>query len=281
MWQQMKLTLESFFNYPGLEWDMKLIGIGLAIAFAAIWLWPYWPPLFRNRWLWAVGAFSAFFTLLAIIFVQMPLQHWVGQALTHYWEPVVLYDWLLLAGIPSLLLSGLVQEGAKMVPIVFWWWRSGKRITPRMGLMIGALAGVGFGILEAVWAHNRIFMSGWTVDAIANDGFIGIAGFWERFFVIGFHTAVSALAGYGLAKGKGWQFYLIVSGLHLVLNYGVIFLQKGYFSLAQTETWVAGIAILVAVTVLMVRWRKDEDDEQGMEEEEVMTEPEAPNSKEI
>ncbi|MGD9143340.1 MAG: hypothetical protein PVG61_05790 [Dehalococcoidia bacterium] len=273
MWLQMKATLESFFIYPVLDWDMMLVAVGLAVAFGAIWLLLHWPPLFNNRWLWAVGVFSAFFTVLAIVFVQVPLQHWVGQVLTHFWDQVTLFDWLLLAGIPTLLLSGLVQEGAKMVPIVFWWWRSEKSLTPRMGLAIGAIAGAGFGIFEAFWIHGRLFMSGWTVDAIANDGFLGIAGFWERFFVLGFHIAASALAGYGLAKGKGWQFYLIASGLHLLLNYGVVFYQKGYFSLVQTETWVAGIAVLVATTVLMIRWQRDLDEEEDAGEPVESAEP--------
>ena len=48
----------SFFANP------TLIGIGLAIAFGAVWLAAYWPPLFRVYWLWAVLALSAFLTLL-------------------------------------------------------------------------------------------------------------------------------------------------------------------------------------------------------------------------
>ena len=278
MWIQMESTLKSFFLYPNLALDMMLVAIGLAIVFGAIWLLMHWPPLFNNRWLWAVGVFSAFFTLLAMVFIQIPLQHWEEQAFTHYFDQITLFDWLLLAGIPTLLISGLVQEGAKMVPIVFWWWRSGKRITPRMGLAIGAIAGAGFGILEAVWIHNWLFVSGWTLDAISNDGFTGIAAFWERFFVIGFHIAASALAGYGLATRRGWQFYLIVSGLHLLLNYSVIFSIKGYFSLVQTETWVAGIAVLIVASVLLIRWRKGEEEEDDMVE---VSEPAEPADSEV
>jgi hypothetical protein len=47
-----------------------------------------------------------------------------------------------------------------------------------------------------------MFAAGWTTQAIQIDGFLAIAGFWERFFAVGFHIAVSALAGYGLAKAK-------------------------------------------------------------------------------
>jgi RsiW-degrading membrane proteinase PrsW (M82 family) len=258
MWEYMISFLKSFFLYPGLKIELMLVGIGLAIVFGAIWLCAHWPPLFKKHWLWVVAVVSAFLTLLAVTFVQLPLQHWVGQALSHFWDQATLVSWLLLAGIPQILLSGLVQEGAKMVPMVVWWWRSGRLITPRLGLAIGAIAGAGFGIFEAVWAHNRMFAAGWTVQALQMDGFLGIAGFWERFFAVGFHIAASALAGYGLAKGKGWQFYLIAAGLHALLNYVVVFLQKGYFTIVQVETYVAVVAVLVTAVVLFIRWRRAE-----------------------
>ena len=144
MWQQMDSFLKSFFIYPDLEWHMMLIGIGLGLVFGAVWLAAHWPPLFKKYRLWIVAVFSAFFTLLAVTFVQIPFQHWIGQALEHFWDPYTLTNWLMLAGIPQILMSGLVQEGAKMVPIVFWWWRSDRKLTPKMGLAIGAMAGAGF-----------------------------------------------------------------------------------------------------------------------------------------
>ena len=260
MWQQMDSFLKSFFIYPDLEWHMMLIGIGLGLAFGAVWLAAHWPPLFKKYRLWIVAVFSAFFTLLAVTFVQIPFQHWIGQALEHFWDPYTLINWLMLAGIPQILMSGLVQEGAKMVPIVFWWWRSDRKLTPKMGLAIGAMAGAGFGIFEAVWVHNLLFAAGWNLDMIFGHGFTGIAGFWERFFVIGFHIAASSLAGYGLAKGKGWQFYLIVAATHFMLNYSVLFRAKGYFDITHSETWLAGIAILITAAVLWLRWRKDEEE---------------------
>lgn len=260
MWEQMMAFLKSFFIYEGLNWDLMLIGIALGIVFGAIWLCAHWPPLFKKHWLWAVAVVSAFLALLAVVFVQIPLQHYTGVALGHFWSQEVLITWLLLAGIPQILLSGLVQEGAKMVPMVFWWWRSGRNITPRLGLAIGAIAGAGFGIFEAVWVHGRMFAAGWTLDAIQADAFLGIAGFWERFFAVGFHIAASALVGYGLAKGKGWQFYLIAAVLHGVLNYSVVFLQKGYFTVVQLETYAAVVAVIVTTVVLLLRWRKREEE---------------------
>jgi RsiW-degrading membrane proteinase PrsW (M82 family) len=258
MLEQMIAFLKSWFIYPDLEWPMLLVAIGLAIVFGAIWLLGQWPPLFKKPWLWAVAVVSAFLTLLAVVFVQIPLQSYAGDALVRFWSMDVLVDWLLLAAIPQMLLSGLVQEGAKMVPVVVWWWRAHRNIDPKLGFVIGAVAGAGFGIFEAFWAHSRLFAAGWTLDAIWTDGFLAIAGFWERFFVVGFHVAISALAGYGLARGKGWQFYLIAGGLHWLLNYAVVLLQKGYFTLVQLETYVAVLAIIVSAVVIWLRWRKPE-----------------------
>ena len=251
--------LKSWFIYPNLTWNLMLIGIGLAIVFGAIWLVCHWPPLFKRHWLWAVLAGSAFLSLTAVSFIQIPLQALAGQALGSFWSQEVLNSWLLLAGIPQILLSGLVQEGAKMVPMVVWWWRHNRNIDVKVGLAIGAIAGAGLGIFEAVWAHCRIFAAGWTWQALQTDGFLAIAGFWERFFAVGFHIAVSALAGYGLARGKGWQFYLIASLLHALLNYSVVLLQKGLFTIVQLETYAAVMAVVVTAVVLLLRWHKTDE----------------------
>jgi len=242
----------SFFQNPG-AW-----GIGLAIAFGAVWLAGYWPPLFKKPWLWAVIVSSAFLTLAAICFIQIPLQTWAGQALNHFWSQEVLTRWILLATIPSILLSGLVQEGSKLVPVVVYWQRSGKNIDPKLGLAIGAVAGAGFGIFEAQWALNDIFASGVTWEAVQSGGFMALiyGGFWERFFTVAAHIAFSALAGYGLAKGWGWQFYLIAAVLHGLLNYSVILFYSGLLTILHAEIYIAIIAVLVTAWALWLRWRK-------------------------
>ena len=247
---------ESFFQNPSASGTYLAIAIGLAIVFGAVWLAGYRPPLFKKPWLWAVLVGSAFLTLAAISFIQIPLQVWAGQALGHFWSQEVLIRWILLAGIPSILLSGLVQEGSKLVPVVVYWRRSGKNIDPKLGLAIGAVAGAGFAIFEAQWAHNLIFASGWTWASVQAGGFMALLGFWERFFAVAAHIAFSALAGYGLAKGRGWQFYLIASGLHALLNYGVVLRQAGLLTNLHVEIYIAAIAVAVTVWALWLRWRK-------------------------
>jgi len=240
----------SFFQNPS-AW-----GIGLAIGFGVVWLACYWPPLARKPWLWAVLVSSAFLTLAAICFIQIPLQTWAGQALGHFWSQEVLMRWILLAAIPQILLSGLVQEGSKLVPVVVWWRRSGKNIDPKLGLIIGAVAGAGFAIFEAQWAHNTIFAYGWTWEWVQTFGFVALLGFWERFFTVAAHIAFSALAGYGLAKGRGWQFYLIASALHALLNYSVVLRKAGVLADIPVEIYIAVVAVAVTAWALWLHWRK-------------------------
>ncbi len=259
MLEQMLNFFTSWFYYPGILWNQVLLGIGLAVAFGAVWFAPYWTPILKKPWAWAVLASSAFLSWAAVSFIQIPLQVWTGQALNNFWSQEVLMSWLLLAAIPQILYSGLVQEGSKLVPVVIYWWRKDRNIDPKLGLAIGAVAGLGFGVFEAVWAHNTIFASGWSWEAVQTGGVVVLAGFWERFFAVAFHIASSALAGYGLAKGWGWQFYLLAAFLHAFLNYSVVLLQSGLITIIQVEIFAAVWAMLVTGGALWLRWRKQEE----------------------
>jgi RsiW-degrading membrane proteinase PrsW (M82 family) len=260
LWDTMSSYLKSWFDFSGLAWHLVAIGIALAVVFGAIWLLSQWPPLFKKPWLWAVVVVSAFLTLLAVVFVQIPLQWYAAKAEQHFWSSATLTHWLLLTGIPALIISGLVQEGAKMVPIVAWWWRSGKKIDPKLGLAIGALAGAGFGIFEATWAHTQTFMAGWTWNVVSSSGWQGLLPFWDRFWAIAMHTAISALVGYGLAKGKGWQFYLIASVLHAAVNFLVLPYRRGMLTFNQVEILLAGAAAIITLAALWLRWQKDTEE---------------------
>ncbi len=249
----------SWFIYSHISWTLLLTGIGLALAFGAIWFIPYWTPILKKPWAWAVLIGSALLSLIAVSFIQLPLQYWSSLLLLRFWSSDVLMHWLPLSGIPQTLFSGLVQEGSKLVPVIIFWWRKGRHIDPRQGLILGAVAGAGLGIFEAVWAHNTVLTSGWSWAAVQTMGLVALAPFWERFFVIGFHIASCAIAGWGLAKGWGWQFYLLASFLHAFINYSAILLTARIMTTMQLEAYAAVWAILVTGGALSLRWRKQED----------------------
>jgi hypothetical protein len=59
-----------------------------------------------------------------------------------------------------------------------------------------------------------------------------------------------------LARGWGWQFYLLASFIHGLANYSVILLQNGLFTGTITEIYIAVIAAAVFGVVMWLRWRK-------------------------
>ncbi|MGD9115772.1 MAG: PrsW family glutamic-type intramembrane protease [Dehalococcoidia bacterium] len=256
MLEYMQAFFRSFFYVPNLYWYHGIIAVALAFAFGAAWFGAYWTPILKKRWAWAVLVVSAFLTLLAITFVQIPLQWWVSELINHSCSETTIIDWFLLLGVPTVLISGLVQEGAKLVPVVFYWWRKGRSITPRTGLIVGAVAGLGFGVFEAIWVHNSLLAAGWNWGLVGSEGVVALSEFWGRFFAVAFHIGASALAGYGLARGWGWQFYLIASGLHALANYSVIIFSAGYFGAVGLHIYFAVVAALVTAAALWLRWCK-------------------------
>ena len=239
-------------------------GIFLALAFGAAWLAPFAPWVLRlpttalRATLALLGVFvsSAILTWAAISFVQVSLQTWYGQALAHFWDQETLMSWLLLAAAPQILITGLVQEAAKLLPpLVLMRWHRPQGA--RLALIVGAVSGAGFGIFEGQWALNMIFASGWNWGTVQLGGFQALLGFWERFFAIAFHIGASAIAVYGLFRGRWWQFYLLAAFLHAFVNYSVVLLGTGYLTTLQIEIWVAVVALITVGIALWLRWRPE------------------------
>jgi RsiW-degrading membrane proteinase PrsW (M82 family) len=250
----------SGFVFPNITLTGLALGIGLSIAFGAIWLAGYRPPMFKKPWLWAAIALnSAFLTWTAICFLQASLQSWINQALVYFLGLETYMGWILVASIPSVLLSGIVQEGAKLVPVVIGWLRNNRNMNARTGLIIGAISGAGFGVFEAVWVLNTTFASGWSWAIVESQGLVALLPFVERFFAIAIHIGCCAMAGYGLAKGWGWQFYLIAAFLHGFVNYSVVLFQTHVLTAVQMEIWIVAITAVLTVIVLWLRWKRTAD----------------------
>jgi hypothetical protein len=257
-WSSMQSYLKSWFDYGTLSTNLTLVSIALAMAFGIIWLLTHWPPLFKSRWLWAVLVSSPFLTLLAMVFIQTPLQYYLSQGLSKIWNEVTYTDWLYLTAIPSLLIGCLVQAGALMLPVAVWWLASKRNLEPKMGMVIGAVAGVGYGIFEAVRSNTQIFAGGWNLSNIT--GMSDLLPFWGRFWAIAIYAAVTAIVGYGLAKNKGWRFYFLSAGLYLVSSYFVVFYFKGNIDYNQYEIITSGVAALLILASLYLRWRRNPDE---------------------
>jgi RsiW-degrading membrane proteinase PrsW (M82 family) len=245
------MDIISFFANP------SILGVGLSVLFGAIWLVCLKPVNLRRPGPWLVLIVGAALFAPSIAWIQVFLQTQVSNALIRWLGILTYQNQIYFTGIPVVLLSGLVQEGAKLLPVSVYWWIHQRRLAPSFALTLGAMSGVGFGILEGQWVLNSIFASGWSLMTLQIYGFLGIAGFWERFFTIAFHTSSAALAGWGLSRGYGWQFYLLASFLHFLLNYTVIFFQKGLIGTIQVEIIIAVIAVILYAVVSWLRYNEE------------------------
>ena len=252
IWEQAVDTFLSAFRYPGLDWTALVLAIGLGLVFGALWLLAYRTSAPRRRTaLLAVAAASALGTWAAISFVQLPLATWLEELfLAIFGEPTVV-TWALLTGIPLVLLSGLVQEAAKLVPVIVYRSRSRVGLDARTLLFVGAIAGAGFGVFEAIWVFGSMFAAdpGWT--ALREHGLEALLPLSERLFAVGFHIAASAMAAYGLATGQGVRFYLVAACLHGALNYSVVLFSAGVLDGYLVELYIAAFGI--AVTWMALR----------------------------
>jgi RsiW-degrading membrane proteinase PrsW (M82 family) len=250
MIQQMLAFFVFFFSNP------SVLGIGLAVVFGAIWLACYRPPLITRPWLWAVLAAGAILAPIAIAITVFPLRLGISWVYGSFWSQETLAQWALLASLPSMYLYGLVREGFKLLPVVVYWWREGRNIEPKLGLVAGAVSGAGFGILESQWTLNYILASGWSWESVQMQGIVALGGFWESFFVIGVNVASCALAGWGLARGWGWKFYLLAAFVYLFPNYSYVLLTKELITGVQAEFLIAAWALIATGVALWLRERK-------------------------
>lgn len=251
MIQQMLAFIPYFFSSP------SVLGWTLATIFAAIWLACYRPPMISNPWLWAVLAAGAILAPIAVAITYFPVATGISKLISHFWSQEFVQGWGWLLSIPSIFIFGLVWEGAKLVPVGIYWWRKKKEIEPKLALLIGAVSGAGFGWLQAQWALNTFILdSNWNWQLVQTQGFAAISGFWESFFVLGLNVASTALAGWGLAKGWGWKFYLLAGFIYLVTNYNTVLINYGLVSATQAEFIISTWAIIVVGVTLWLRDRK-------------------------
>ncbi len=247
-----------FYTLPNVELNLFLLSTGLIILYGIIWLAPFLPPILKNRWLWAVFFGSILIGTAAVSFIQVPLQLTLDGPLTRAFSGIFNEITIMcVVGIIMSLISALIQEGAKLTPVVLYWWRKKKDINPTFGLILGAVAGAALGMIETFLGQNQLLEIG--LDNLLKNGMLfTVSIFLVRFFSIAFHTGATAIAGYGLASGKGWQFYLIICAVHLIYDYVTVLLSAKVISFALAEILLYFIAILVMAYALWLRWRKRE-----------------------
>jgi RsiW-degrading membrane proteinase PrsW (M82 family) len=235
----------------------SVLGISLAVVFGVIWLACYRPPFITKPWLWAVLAAGAILAPIAIVITSFPVGIGIAKLYSYFWSQQTIEGWAWLLSIPSIFIFGLVWEGAKLLPVGVYWWRKNREIEPKFGLLIGAVAGAGFGILQAQWALNYFIRDyNWSWQLVQAVRMLKDLRLWESFFVLGLNVASTALAGWGVAKGWGWKFYLLAGFVYLVTNYNTVLMHYELVSATQAQFIIATWALIVVGVTLWLRERK-------------------------
>ncbi len=188
----------------------------------------------------------------AIALVQVPL-----QVLTHRWVVANLAtaNQAVLA-IPVVLLSGLVQEPAKLLAALVGSGaaRPARTRGAKETLGVGVAAGAGFGFLEAAVILSLAFRAD-SVPAGAPAG-LGVPAL-ERALAILFHLSSTGLALYAWRSGFG-RGLAALAGLslyHALFNYVAVLwpAPARTTTVLLVEGWVAvGALVVFAVLVAVV-----------------------------
>lgn len=193
---------------------------------------------FNQKWaylLFVAGALS----YLLIYITHDPIQRYYGQAFLE--SPAASLN---LLGIPPALISGLIQQTLVLIPLFLL----ARMTKPGVVLLValGAFAGAGFGFYEA------------CQTSLANDRLLKIVLAVNQMSAILFHTAAGAMLGYGLARRKIWQFFLITVGLNALGHYMVLVIgtaRPTFDTIKNLTTFKVFYSLALFAVMFMVQLR--------------------------
>jgi uncharacterized membrane protein YhfC len=209
----------------------------------------------RRPLFWLALIVGAVVFPFSIAWIQVPIQNALGRLLSQLLSTSEIRRLVLLVGIPSVAVSGIVQEGVKFGVAVGVLALLGRRNPARSGLAIGAAVGAGFGGFEAFWVFNTVFSSGITWATVQLGGVGALLWLIERIFTVPFHVGAAALSAYGIATRRPWRFLLLAMGLHSLSNYGVLLVQRGVLNTTGVEAWLALFSVATIGAALWLRHR--------------------------
>jgi hypothetical protein len=220
---------------------MPLYGFYLLVC--AIWLIFLGRDAYKAGWAYLLFAIGG--ALYPVIYLaQIPLQEFYGR---HVLMPALQSgSSLMIMGLPPALLTGLVQESLKLLPLyLFWIWKKPKVLVL---ISLGAFIGAGFGFVEA----------GHMTGAIFQNRLMASLSLGERVFTILFHIVMGTLMGYGLVRRQALKFWLAAVAFHTFGNYLVVFVQTKDVTIKNLEIILAlyDILLLTGMVYIQVQFKK-------------------------
>ncbi|WP_018962558.1 YhfC family intramembrane metalloprotease [Coprothermobacter platensis] len=234
MWSSVWNEFLSFYT------NINIGGTVGALLIVTFWILVFRAPIWRKPHLLYVfiGSFLLFGPSIA--FIQIPLQNLLNLLFFNIWRFSASRTILLIFGIPYVLIAGFVQEGFKLLPVLFLNKRA-EYVSVDDKVNAGIISGAGYGVFEAIWVLSQVF----------DYGFASILPFWERFMTVPFHMAATGMAAYGLGKKRWWQFFVFASILHALVDYSAVLVNVSLLSAVGAEVYLSVVTIC---TIVVTFW---------------------------
>jgi hypothetical protein len=186
-----------------------------------------------------LGAVGLELTLL----IQPGIQAWYSDLVSFSFSTANTRN--LVLGMGFVLISGLLQEFLKGMPLWGWWSSRGEESKTREEnslKLIGYAAsiGLGFGLWEAV----RLVAV--PLAAVGSPAFLPVH---ERFWAIGFHVLTPVIMAHYLVRGSGPVGYVIAALLHTALNYPAVLQSFWVVDMITTQALIAVVVVLTALVL--------------------------------
>ncbi len=239
----------------GLTRSLEPRGLVLALSMMTFWLivvnkaskGRMWSGLSRNprAYTWPLGLGALAFPA-SIVYLQVPLQTIAGAWVM---ENLATAN-LLLLGIPSVALSGIVQETAKLAVTLAALRLAGTMAFQSERIRMGVLAGAGYGAIEA-WI---LLSPALTFSGVGHS--LLLLSIFERFVTIAFHLSSTGVLAHLWAKGATRRIValLAVSTYHGAVNYSILLLQVGILNIALFYALLSAATMAIfAYAIAMMR----------------------------
>ncbi|MEW6244509.1 MAG: hypothetical protein AB1497_09675 [Bacillota bacterium] len=222
-------------NVPELLSVLEFRGLVVSFLMTAFIVWivirgrlsGQWKERVRRALFLVLVATGAAAFLPSIANVQVPLQRtvsaWVLSNVASA-NPLVIYA-------PAVLVSGVVQESTKLLIAVLAFRMLTARHNPlsaNTAITLGVYVGAGYGGFEAWLVLSYVF------GAVAVPAASIAVSALERLAAVAFHVGVAGLVWYFWYRGTVLTKILSWLGgslYHSLLNYGIVLLQAGVFSI--------------------------------------------------
>lgn len=211
---------------------------GLMLLVAVGWLLFLGRDSYRDKWSYVLFVIGGCLYPL-IYYIQVPIQQ---SYAINYLTPIMQSGGsiVLPAAIPALV-SGIVQESLKILPLVF----AAYILRPKAFVLIsiGAFIGAGFGFVEACYISGPVFQARLLTNTLVA----------ERVFALLFHIVTGAILGYGFARRKWWMYWLIAIGFHSLANYLIVFVAMQVISVGGLQAILAVYDLLLLANMFLLQ----------------------------